>query len=556
MKNKAIKCLILILVLYIVSSLECGKNEIEGCSKCGSGENSTKCSLCEDKYFLVLDGEKCIRCDDEFLGMKGCNGNCEMIKSEKNVKCQENSCKEGYYEIYPGTCAECSFLFDGCSKCSYINDTFNCLECQNENYYISNLHNQCKYCYLSGCKKCLNETFCEECEQGYALYPNGECIYYNSGCKKTVFSKEKESGICLECKDDYTFYPNGTCIYSDNCKISTFSEIENRPICKECKNGYALYPNGTCNDYEYSCKNKSYSIEESKGICFECDDGYYLDNKNKCQYCNTYQSAYNKYFNGCKKCHLNNNNILLCDQAEKYYYVSYSGENVYYCQNSISNCEECSYHDKEDLNHNILKCDKCGSNLFLSSDERSCKSCKEKENGCIFCSDNEEQNFCDRCSYGYGLLSDGTCKKCSDNFVEGCISCSTSPFDFLLYCNRCSDRYTLGNDGKCKHCENDANLIGCESCEPFGNHGFECLSCLDNYILKDGRCQLRDDDEYSTCSEIENIGKNEEIIYSCIKCKNKNYIFAIKTNNAKICVEPSENLGLKYCELSTFLLIL
>ena len=106
--------------------------------------------------------------------MAGCDGNCQMIKSEKNVLCQENSCKEGYYEISPGTCAICSFLFDGCGKCSYINEIFNCLECQNEKYYISKSDNKCKYCYLNGCKKCLNENFCEECEQGYALYPNGE----------------------------------------------------------------------------------------------------------------------------------------------------------------------------------------------------------------------------------------------------------------------------------------------------------------------------------------------------------------------------------------------
>ena len=541
--KKLIKYLIILSIFYSAISLKCGENEIEGCNKCGTGENSTKCSLCEDKYFLVLDGEKCIRCDDELLAMAGCGGNCQMIKSEKNVLCQENSCKEGYYEIYPGTCAICSFLFYGCGKCSYTNEKFNCLECQEEDHYISNKYNICKYCHLNGCKKCLNENACEECREGYVLYPNGKCNYYDSRCKKIEYSEEKEGGICLECNDGYTLYPNGTCIDTSNCKISTFSEVENRPICSECKKGYALYPNGTCNDYDYHCKNKVYSEQDKKGICLECNEGYYLDNTNKCEDCQYYRNFY-----GCKKCH-SENSVLICDQAKEGYYVTSSGKNIYPCPNTISSCKKCSYHTEEDLNNNILKCDECSSSdVYLSSDERSCKTCRSKENGCLICSDNEEQTTCDKCSYGYGLLSDSTCSKWSDNFGEGCTSCSTSPFDFIFYCTSCSDSYTLGNDGKCKHCVNDANLIGCKSCEALGINGFKCLSCLDNYILIDGRCQIREDnDEFSTCKEMENIGNNEEIIYSCKECKNNLYIFAKKDNNAKICVEPSSSNDLQYC---------
>ena len=547
--KKVIKCLILLSVLYSAISLKCGENEIEGCNRCGTGENSTKCSLCEDKYFLVLDGEKCIRCDDKLLAMAGCAGNCQMIKSEKNVLCQENSCKDGYYEIYPGTCAVCSFLFFGCSKCSYTNDIFNCLECESNYYYVSTLDNQCKYCGLSGCKKCLNENFCGECKEGYALFPNGECKYYDYNCKKIKYSEEKGVGICLECNDGYALYPNGTCIYTPNCKISSFSERENRPICLECNKGYALYPNGTCKDYEYYCKNNIYSEQEKKGICLKCNEGYYLDSTNKCNYCNQYQSKYHKDFYGCKECH-SENSELICDQAEKGYYITSSGTNIYSCSNSIQNCKECSYHTEEDLNNNILKCDECSNDLYLSSDERYCKYCSSKENGCIICSDNDEQTICDKCSYGYGLLSDGSCFKCSDNFGEGCTSCSMSPFDFKLYCTGCSEGYTLGNDGKCKHCVNDANLIGCKSCEALGINGFKCLSCLNDYCLIDGRCQLVIDNEFSTCKEMVNIGNNEEIIYSCIECKYQAYIFAIKDNNARICVQPSSSNDLEHCQLS------
>ena len=42
----------LLSIFYSAISLKCGENEIEGCKKCGTGENSTKCSLCEDKIFF------------------------------------------------------------------------------------------------------------------------------------------------------------------------------------------------------------------------------------------------------------------------------------------------------------------------------------------------------------------------------------------------------------------------------------------------------------------------------------------------------------------------
>ena len=239
------------------------------------------------------------------------------------------------------------------------------------------------------------------------------------------------------------------------------------------KDIYTLYPNGTCHDYDYYCKKKTYSEQEKKGICSECNEGYYLDSKNECKNC-----GYHTVFNVCKKCH-SENSAWICDQVEEGFYVTPSGKNIYSCSNTIPNCQKCSYHSEEDLKNNILKCDKCSSgNIYLSSDERSCKSCSSKDNGCIICSENDAQNFCDKCSFGYGLLSDGTCSKCSDNFGEGCTSCSTSPFDFILYCTSCADSYTLGNDGKCKHCDNDANLIGCKSCEAFGINGFKILILL------------------------------------------------------------------------------
>ena len=145
--------------------------------------------------------------------MSGCDGNCEMVKSEKKVKCEEKKCKEGFYEIYPGTCAICSFLSSNCIKCSYEKDDdsneneFKCLECGNH-YYPAIDGTICEYCDLRHCTKCLNNTFCLECYQGYSLYPNGTCSNYIYGCKNAIYSRETNKEICLECNDGYALNTN------------------------------------------------------------------------------------------------------------------------------------------------------------------------------------------------------------------------------------------------------------------------------------------------------------------------------------------------------------
>ena len=151
MKSKTLKqCFIFLLSIYLALSLKCGENEITGCKECGTGVNSQRCKTCENKYFLALEGEVCVRCNDSLLGMTGCDGNCEMIKSERNVKCEENKCKEGFYEISPGACSNCSLLSPYCTKCSYSNiagqeeKEFECLECNSNYYYyyISTIYNK------------------------------------------------------------------------------------------------------------------------------------------------------------------------------------------------------------------------------------------------------------------------------------------------------------------------------------------------------------------------------------------------------------------------------
>ncbi|MBO6243624.1 MAG: hypothetical protein J6O41_03540, partial [Clostridia bacterium] len=265
-------------------------------------------------------------------------------------------CKEGFYEISPGICSVCSFLYSSCNKCSFLKadgkeeKEFKCLECEN-NYYLSTTDNTCKYCYLYDCHKCLNETFCQECNAYSTLFPNGTCIYNINNCKTMIYSNEKGKEICSECRNGYALYPNGTCVYhSSNCKKAIYSEEKGMSICSECNDDSILLANGNCKnyDYDYYCINTVYSQEKDTLICTECKEGYFINKEGECTRCSKYQYDYGKDFTYCESCHLENN-LLLCDSPKEGYYIYSSGEKVAKCSNKISECNKCSYHSQEDL---------------------------------------------------------------------------------------------------------------------------------------------------------------------------------------------------------------
>lgn len=467
---------ILLIIFYANYSLTCGENEIEGCEQCGTDNDSNKCISCKDKYLLILDGANCLKCDDEFLGSKGCSGNCELNKSGRLVKCQENSCKEGFYEISPGYCAACSFLSEHCTKCSYLDENqsgekvFKCLDCE-DFYHLSD--GLCLNNY-NNCKKQLNESFCLECEEGFFLSKNGYCMGLGSHCIRGEYILSKDKVECLECEEQYFL------------------------------------------------------------------DGY-------CKYCNENIPKYESNLRNCAKCKVENSQ-LKCEKAMDGYYINIL-KNIVDCG---SYCKKCTFSSEEVNESPILKCIKCSDsyNVFLSKDGK-CKNCIEnEEERCGICSD-EENAPCSYCfTKGY-IQPNGKCKQCSDYFGEGCQSCSYSPYDGSIYCTSCMNGYFRGYDGKCKKCqnENEGDLIGCKNCVSFGK-GFYCSECEDNYILFNGKCIVRDNTEFKSCLELENIGTEIDVIYSCIECISRAYIFAIKENNAKVCVEPSNYNDLGRCKLS------
>ena len=135
--------------------------------------------LCEKSYMFTPDGKYCYKCDDEIVGMPGCNGACTFsLKRNQTIICK-GTCKKGYIESSEGVCSPCSSIKKDCYDCHYenINEKnrkFVCDICEGNK--LNPDLDLCLDCYnlgLKNCKKCeahpfyKDEYVCTECEKNY-----------------------------------------------------------------------------------------------------------------------------------------------------------------------------------------------------------------------------------------------------------------------------------------------------------------------------------------------------------------------------------------------------
>jgi hypothetical protein len=108
--------------------------------------------VCQSQYFTP-DGQNCYKCDNENVGMPGCNGECSFSPKRFNSLLCDGGCKEGYIESLPGVCESCEEYNEGCSQCHY------------DSNYLDNSIIQVK-----------GKFFCDACKEGYAVNGEGRCV--------------------------------------------------------------------------------------------------------------------------------------------------------------------------------------------------------------------------------------------------------------------------------------------------------------------------------------------------------------------------------------------
>ena len=496
--------LLYIFILFLISSflfcgtdaLKCGENEISNCIECGIGENASTCISCEDKHFLFFHNLLCLPCDDPLYGQVACGGNCDSTNYEttRNVLCEKNGCKEGFYNLN-GICFNCSVSSTGCKKCVYNEEGFKCLECSDKYKLDSDgLCRSCWYYSHNYCNKCAFNfsldnapNYCEECNLGYYLD-----IDDNRYCKKCKEQIEIDNGYCRICSDFEDDYEPGPCW---------------------CNKYYTQKSHSNCVQCPDNCPYCEYNHQTNKAECLDCDSGYTLNSEKTCTYCGE----------GCEQCTLSEDNSPICSLCFSHNFTS---DNK--CLICVDNCKFCENKDK---------CIECNPGYTLLSDG----TCRKCPNACTLCkADNNDKIICSKCEDHYGLKDDKECIYCrniTDEGMEGCERCGYNKDLQKFECYECLkkerdysyDTYNIytyvNNTYQCfnNSDKNQPSFYGCQIAQKIGDK-YECLICDSStqyfiMVKNEKKCTNPHDYQLNTyCQEAENIGDNENPIYSCTNC--------------------------------------
>ena len=549
--------LIIFILLNIINASSdqinpCG--DLKDCSPCDSTEKSDICPSCDGKYFSFFNGLLCLACNDPLYGQVNCEGKCDGVdyKSKRIPNCEENGCKEGYYNKN-GNCTKCNEYISKCVKCSYEKDEtlneykYSCLEC--EKGYKLDENGECKACpivedesgiYLS-CQ--IEARVVYECNRNYTNKKDLECVHCPDGCVECIYNNDNDNDNleCLNCYIDYVLNPDKSCSYcGTNCHYCLFDK-KNKAICFYCSSNIYKDDNtcGSCPDECYRCD------ENSNGECKECYNNYVLDQSTKkCIYCGLIKDI-SDHIEGCLNCRSKEikgkivYECLKCQNNNSVYIT-----NTYQCLNNL--IEDKPYYGcikaiKDEINENKYKCLECKRDFIPVKDDSKC----------IYPNDNDLPPNCIEAEYHKDSNS-YKCLKCQNSltlvlYEDGKQACKTREKELSycleaheengeLKCDICIENSSKNDLGICKcnpdsigknnqFCEKCALFIGnCDKCHLDEDNNPICETCLDVYYLnkQDNKCEINECEEYPSISPECMICKDKlgEYKDKCQYCKN------------------------------------
>ena len=506
---------------YIIC-LMCEDRNIPNCLKC----NEDLCEQCEDKYFPLFDGLICVKCNDQKYGNEGCEGKCDGSNylATKNIICEENGCKESYYNIM-GICTPCSFGSDYCAKCQYINNKFKCLECTNKSYRVSEQSGKCELCSIPNCEICYfpdnsNKAQCNKCYPDYYINEEKTC----SRCYRSIYNGES----CYYCPD------------KENCY---------------CADGYTKDNSNNCVKCPSTCSNCKYIITSNTLECSSCISGYLMDSYKNCENCG----------NNCASCYLENDLIPKCTKCKDGYIFDEHKKCTIKCPN---NCSSCFYKNE------TLLCDNCFSSYYVMNKENYCISCYQDEEiggkGCNYCHyiPSTKTNICESCYSNYiYITNDKVCREPTKiKLSEDCThaqnlgtkenpkySCTTCKSNIPIY-NKEGIMNCYPRNGVLQYCQNgiidEEGNLNCTKCLynlPFVwseiyNQTICDSKCSFGYFFREYWCYECDHNTKGNPGCIASKGcnytsSNDQL--DCAECKPGYYLFG------KECIKCS--VGLQYC---------
>ena len=486
----------------------------ENCTKCSSAD---ECSACQSGYFY--DDNKCPKCSDS----------CQTCTDNQD-KCTK--CAGGYKPVYDSDYAiiKCIKTSETCPDKTYDDNGSSCSPC----------HQSCKTCTSSGCATCEKGQFvnknsgqCEACHSDCV-----ECSGAADYCTACVDGKFVNNGKCDEC-DTKCEKCEGSSSKCTSCSSKTipFFESESSTTISNCLE--------KCEGNRYSKDNKCYPCDSTCKTCNEsqkcetCETNQFINSVDKCEDCDGKCLTCSGSAGACTQCATNLKTVYAdaeekiiedciaadtsCpsrhfDDQQMHCKVCNPAYHCTTCDNSES-CSDCGgeyptrlYESEEGETftcgtecNGYTKNGKCISNCDKS---RNCATCNNSHS-CSSCKDGDKKYFIDELS-----------AKSSSTEFEKCISGDSCPdrsyvfeVDQVAVCvqtpgncvdNNCATCKKGFKGGKCgEQCEkyefcpegSSASTRGncSEGCYGCNNNDAtngrsQCLSCLENHALVDGKC--------------------------------------------------------------------
>ena len=487
-----------------------------------------KCVDCNENYFLNLSEKcelrdltlnclefverenKCLSCLEDFFYQssdKTCqarqNKTCETYEVEKD-ECK--TCEKLQYLNNDKECVDVNIV-SGCDTYKLTEDA--CDTCVDEKFLDGGA---CEDVTTSvdDCKTYSSATECSECDPTFYLEDN-DC---KSGSLRNcqIYESRTECKTC----DENTHYVNSskTCsAYSDDLNCETFDP--NADKCLTCNSGFHLSTLSKCIEPPKDPNCETLSGE----TCTECKEGFYLDDNDKlcklnnAENCEVKSKTENKCESCLKKFWMNSDNQDKCEENTPVdFCVEYS--------QTEDECESCETIKK-------LVDGKCVTQPLIIEDclhyddNNVCDECEEykmlSNNDCV---DGETTDClkynikeCKECVSGHYLTDSKQCTDYSDD-----LNCAT--FDKEKdECLTCPTDYTLNGAKKCV-----ADTVTNPGCKTPGNTVSTCTECEPEFIINNGKCDLR---------TAENCDSVKESVDECENCKSGFYMDQDDSNKCK-----------------------
>ena len=288
--------------LYYSCSIIEGCKRCEGRNQCIETISDNYCILEEssviklneinDLYYYLEDGNKCISCSSETLGIPNCHS-CSL--SSNSINCYQ--CKEGY-SIVNNDRSHCliSLEYSINNEFFTIDNGINYYNCDKIEFSEKAIQNcqKCEYDNNSKKNKCI------KCKTNYLILDDNDSICKNIDDFNSLINDKKILGDM----DTTKYYTCNKLIPNcETCEINS----ENNIICISCKNNYIFldnnkskclpkkdYINGhyysndninfySCNDNCYECDEETCKICNNNKKCITCDVGFEKNDFDICE---------------------------------------------------------------------------------------------------------------------------------------------------------------------------------------------------------------------------------------------------------------------------------